>query len=941
MQLADSSQNFYSGIFSDLDIDDKQIESALVGDYNSQKVRALSQKLASEATSYDADVAAGRLLLFDLSRICGKLKIYMKLMKHRLSSSFVTFVQNNFEALEKLLRDNEKFNYNRYTYFAAMSLFNNYLMKPTYGEKPFETPLQLYLRIAIQHWHTHGFERVKQCFEELVGGYYIAASPTMFNSGTKINQLASCFLLRIDDNLKSILYKGVGNAGEISGMNGGLGFGMNDIRCSSIRDDGKSKGIIPFGRLYDSDISCVDQGGKREGAGTAFLRIWHLNVIDFIKARDPLGDHHTRFHKLNTCIWMSDLFMERVDKKGVWTMFCPKKAASLNGLYGYEFEKEYIKLETLAEERDIIFKEMKKKCKEAEIKLIENPTDESVQSEYDDALDAKIEARRNRIDHKTEDAATIRDLIINNQMRASMPYIMNGDTINAKSNQKNIGPIDSSNLCLEIVQATPKGLIASCNLSSMNLSAYVLGYILPASSSANESKENQNVDLQRRLRECFDFLKLGKMTGSVVRNVEQLIDENRYPLDEYSENGELISRGPISTLNFMTRPEGIGVSGYSTAIQGINLIYDEYETEMWNVMTFGCIYFSAVVESVKLSIERGPYPEFKTGEYQEYVGLDGGGEPQYVTRKGSPMSNGVFQFDLWAEEARKLNDLGKLDTTVYDMKDDIPIDPLSWGQTQVTIPLPSGEDLVIEPTWESLREAVMKYGVRHSLLIALMPTASSAQVFDNAESTELPQSNLYTRKTKAGSFTIKNYHMIKDLTAIGCWNDNMLQFISISKGSIKGIIEHILKFPEAFPEAMMFVSQDVGVKAVIKPLVHERLSFLIRKYKTAFEVSQKIVINHAAQRGRYVCQSQSMNIYMVPTIPKLRALHSYSMKKRVKTNMYYLRQPPASEVGDFNVDINIKQSYTLSEGSPGEQSVSGGEMCTREMMESGCSSCSS
>ncbi len=1019
-------------IVKGLNVNVETIHTALKGEYDSNRVKATALALAADLSTYDNSRAAGRLLIFDCTRPCGTVKDYAMFMEPRLHVPTYTFLIDNATALQTAVAAGVASDYEHHDLFSASTMIKTYLMKPTYGEDPWETPQQLYLRVAVFLFATHGLERVLQCYRELSAGLYTPASPSLFNLGTKKPQGSSCFLIKIGDDLYEILYTGVGDCGMISKLNGGLGIGVSDLRHSMIGDVGVSAGIMPALRVYDKSVKYVDQGGKRDGAATVVLRMHHIDAREFIQATDNFMDHQFRFSTLNTCMWMSRLFFKRVEQGGKWTVFCPAKAKALKGLYGHEFEIAYVKMELLAAQREQEFEAASDAAEALRKRVFADPTNADIRTAYMAARMVKINARKARIEHKVYKADDLYDLICDVQIKSGMPYIMHGDSVNAKSNQKNLGTIDQTNLCLEVLERTnarnPDG-IPSCNLHSMNMAAYARDRV---------TVSHTHPDFLKQLREAYDFGLYGRMTGSVVENLEELIDKNYYPLDEHDADGNVTKRGKISSLNFDMRNLGIGVSGWSDAVALMDLAYDDPRTEMWNKLVFACSYFNGMVASIKLAIERGEYYEFRTGSYQQYTGFteerapDGKPRrvPQYVECKGSPLANGQFQFDLWAEEAQYLSDFGELDAKVYNREDDKPMDPLLWGQKPISFTTrmhgAEGMDITItiEPTWAALRAAVMRYGVRHSLLFALMPTASTAQTFRNAESTEAHQANLYTRQVISGNYTVINRHLDRDLTELKCWTPKLIQFLGACKGSVEWLLhyieDHPAEFRHVFEEKTTFMSKgftvtvdkpkaipdtvevevdgdkytealtveqkaaiaactaptitlqvDVGldlnmmgtgtvtlaipakpptevtvthlgieykvpltadhlkqyaeakpgstvslvVSAIVEqfamhPHIRARLTWLIEKYKTMFEISQKVNIRYAAQRGRYVCQSQSLNIYVRdPTKLKLKAIHSYTNKIGLKTGMYYLRQDPAKFTGNFSTDADILRYY--------------------------------
>ncbi|CAH6418437.1 Ribonucleoside-diphosphate reductase large subunit [uncultured virus] len=946
-----------------LNVDAKIVQDALLGEYSSERFKAAALKVAGDLSTYDNMRLGGRMLIYDATRPCGTLTDYVDFMEHRLNKRTAAFISEHVETLEAEVLKHIAGDYEHHDLFSASTLIKTYLMRPTYGEEPWETPQQMFIRVAVQTHYRNGIARVVQCYRELSEAYYTPASPTLFNAGTIRPQMSSCFLVGIKDDLESILYTGVGDSGMISRLNGGLGINANNLRHSMIGDVGMSSGIIPALRVYDKTVKYVDQGGKRDGACTVFLRPHHIDVKDFVEATDNFKDHQFRFSTLNTCLWMSRLFFKRVEQKGKWTVFCPAKAKLLNTLYGYEFDAEYLRMEGQAAKAETAFTVASRIAVLLRAKKMADPKNRELNAQYKKALQDVVLARKARVEHIVYMAEVLYDGMVDIQTRSGMPYIMHGDTANYKSNQKNLGPTDQSNLCLEVIEranaANPDG-IPSCNLSSLNMSAFAKGVVTV---DVNDGK------FFDQLRAAYDFKLYGQMTQSVVQNLEEIIDLNYYPLDEHKtdeKGATTIKRGKISSLNFDMRPLGVGVSGFSDAAYLMDLGFEDPRTEQWNKLAFACQYFNGIVASLRLSIERGEYKEFRTGSYKRYQGVkvvEGVKTPVFEEVKGSPMANGQFQFDLWAEEAQMLADMGDLDEKIYNRADDKPVDPKQWGQEPIefTTQNANGETVTIrvEPTWECLRQLVMRYGMRHSLLFALMPTASTAQIFRNTESTEAPQANLYSRQVISGNYTVLNRHLEKDLTELKCWTPNLIQFLAACKGTIKWLIHYIEDHPTEFrhvfeektrwEEITVSASPDTGATSVeiedkgikytikldtpydstnervtgkqpefkvtverftMKTPVAARLTWLVAKYKTMYEISQKTNIRYSAQRGRYICQSQSLNIYMKdPKKVQMRAIHSYTNKIGVKTGMYYLRQDPGKFCGDFNLHPSIMRYH--------------------------------
>ena len=364
--------------------------------------------------------------------------------------------------------------------------------------------------------------------------------------------------------------------------------------------------------------------------------------------------------------------------------------------------------------------------------------------------------------------------ILESQVETGTPYMLYKDAANSKSNQQNLGTIKSSNLCTEIIEYTAPDEIAVCNLASLALPKYV--------------KEDKS----------FDHDKLFEVTYQATVNLNRIIDENFYPVEDAKKS------------NLRHRPIGLGVQGLADTFILMGLPFESPGAKALNKEIFETLYFAAMTASKDQAIEFGTYE----------------------TYAGSPVSNSIFQYDMW----------GVVPSNRWD--------------------------------WNQLKAEVKKHGVRNSLLLAPMPTASTAQILGNNECFEPYTSNLYTRRVLSGEFIIVNRHLLKDLVKAGLWNRDMRLKIMSANGSIQNISE---------------IPQD------IKDL-----------YKTAWEISQKSILELAADRGAYICQSQSLNIFMEnANFAKLTSMHFYGWEKGLKTGMYYLRTKAATDAIKFTVDQAI------------------------------------
>lgn len=381
--------------------------------------------------------------------------------------------------------------------------------------------------------------------------------------------------------------------------------------------------------------------------------------------------------------------------------------------------------------------------------------------------------------------------VIEAQIEGGEPYICYKDAGNRKTNQNNIGVIKSSNLCAEIFEVSTPDEIAVCNLGSLSLPSYVEG---------------------KKGKRKINHEKLGEIVKTLTRNLNKVIDINFYPIPEAKNS------------NLKHRPIGIGVQGLADVFALMRCAWGSEESYQINKDIFETIYYHAVEASMELAKENGK---------------------PYSTFKGSHLSEGKFQFDLWFDELKEKN---------------------------IEVQAKSGVELYCSDRydWESLRKKVKKYGVNNSLLLSNMPTASTANILGNTECFEPITDNIYKRNTLSGEFIQVNKHLIEDLIELELWDDAIKNSIIMNEGSIQSI---------------------EGIPDEIKAL-----------YKTVWEISQKVIIDMAADRGPFVCQSQSMNIFLAkPTAANLSSMHMYGWGRGLKTGSYYIRGKSAKQAQKVTV----------------------------------------
>jgi len=817
-----------------------QIEE--IGILNTARIRGY------QTENYQNLQVAGRLLIFDLRRhVSPTLLGFFEDIKNRVHGVFYDYVQTHHKRLQVEIDKSIADVYSNNDFFSFSSYKNNYLAKMSFDDEISEIPEYLFMRVAIQLHYEDGVDKVIENYHEFKDSKKTMASPTLFNSCMIKNHLISCFLGKMDDDLESILNTGV-DFGLISKGCGAYGIDASDIRHSEINGGGTSSGLIPWLQIYNATARGCNQEGRRPGSMVVSLRACHIDVEDFIKTVQKIGDRYSTCHNLNISIYANQIFFDRVQTKGKWTLFCPAKTKWLNGIYGEEFANKYIETEKLAEQREAHYQKLQK--------LYDLDKNSKSYEELHSLKLELIEAKKNRIIHKVIEATYLYDLIISVQKMTGMPYLNSADSINYKCNLKNVGYVGNQNLCQEITIPSNSKNLGACNLASISLSYFA------------KNKIDRSIKiLKKALCSAYDFKDLGITSSNTVWDLDNVITYSAYVLDKVID-GKLI-RGKISTPNFRNRPIGMGAQGFDEALYTLDLrIEDDKDyVELLNKMIFACMYWNGMARSVILAIQKGGYETFK----------------------GSPLSEGKFQYDLWNDEF-KLKGPNKFRTEEPKI-----IDPSDWEQS--AIPLPNGD--IILPTWNDLRRCVLKYSVRNSMLIACMPTATSSQILRNTETIEAPNAMLYSRTLGTGNYPVLIRHFVYDFEDLGLWNDITLNYLQVNDGLIKGFDKFLTSNLDKYPK--------FGMENI------ERVKFLIQKYKSMWDISQKYMLKLMADRSRYICHSASLNIYLAnPSPEQLGASHIVANSMGLKTLMYYLRQKSSNTTIKFTVAPELYQLISKS-----------------------------
>jgi ribonucleoside-diphosphate reductase alpha subunit len=719
-------KNLTSGLSENCDSSKiaQQVFSSMYDNITTQEIDILSAEICVGMITSDPDyeILATRIIASNIHKVCpNNFHLAMrKLQKAKIITDEVVEVAQQVKDHIKTDRDFD------FGYFGLKTLEKSYLQRV--DGKLIETPQYLFMRVAIGI-HGKDIPSVLETYDKMSQGFFIHATPTLFNAGTPRPQMSSCFLIANKGDSIDGIYGTLTECAQISKWAGGIGMHIHDIRANKSRirgTNGQSDGIIPMLRVFNATARYVNQAGRRKGSIAVYIEPWHADIMDFLELRLNQGDEEARCRDLFSAMWIPDLFMKRVEEGGNWSLFCPDTAKGLSDCYGEEFEALYTKYE-----------------------------EEGLAT-------------------STVPAADVWKAILKSQTETGTPYMLYKDACNAKSNQKNLGVIKSSNLCTEILEFTDKDETSVCNLASIALPKYV-------------NKETKT----------FDYDKLHEVVKTVTKNLNRVIDRNFYPVETARRS------------NMKHRPIGLGVQGLADVFILCGLPFDCEESRLMNAHIFETMYHASLEASSELAEVEGSYESFE----------------------GSPASQGILQPDMWEGETKF--------SGRYD--------------------------------WDAMRERIKAKGLRNSLLMAPMPTASTAQILGNNECFEPYTTNIYLRRTLAGEFVVVNKHLVEDLKKVGLWSKEMKDLMVKAGGSIQNIID---------------IPEDIK-----------------KLYKTVWEISQKCIIDMAADRGRFIDQSQSMNLFMEsPTMSKLSSMHMYAWKAGLKTGMYYLRSKAKARPIQFSLE---------------------------------------
>ncbi len=792
-------------------------------------------------------------------------------------------VMDNKNKLNDVIDYNSDFVYD---YFGFKTLERAYLLRV--NNKVIERPQHMLMRVSLGI-HMNDFKDALNTYKMMSQKYMTHATPTLFNSGTPRPQLSSCFLLDVEDSISGI-YKSLSDCAMISKWAGGIGLNVHSIRSknSHIRGtNGYSNGLTPMLRVFNNTARYVDQGGgKRNGSFAIYLEPWHSDILNWLDLRKNHGNEEERARDLFYGLWIPDLFMKRVKENGQWTLMCPDQCPGLPEVYGEEFDQLYLQYEY--EGRGV----------------------------------------------NTINAQELWTKILTSQIETGTPYMLYKDACNSKSNQKNLGTIKSSNLCTEIIEFTSPTETAVCNLASISLPKFLdydsekisqtyhiyskknctycqIAKMICKEYNINYIEINLDNDKERveffekiqqqedddsictvpqiflndkRIGNCQDFIdfvgpkfnfnKLIDVVRTVTKNLNKVIDRNFYPTKETLNS------------NKRHRPIGIGVQGLADLYAMLKISFDSPEAKKLNFKIFETIYYAALLESVEITKKR----ESMMIEYKRLLGIilanSNFNKDSFIDLESINNDNKTFLEKISDSKPnliskKEIHDLINLHHILKPIPAELNREkylgsyssfensPLQKGLFQFN--LWNMDENKLSYDWNKLKLDILECGVRNSLLLAPMPTASTSQILGNNECFEPFTSNIYTRRTLAGEFIIVNKYLLNDLINLNLWNKDLKDQILLNDGCIgnlKGIPEYIRNI-----------------------------------YKTVWEIKQKELIDQAVDRGQFICQSQSLNLFLQsPSISQLTSMHFYSWEKGLKTGIYYLRTKSGSSAQKVTID---------------------------------------
>ncbi len=686
----------------------------------------------------------------------------------------------------------------QFDFIGVQNLYDRYLVSEPLaggGKRRMETPQMFWLRVAmgLSLRETDKEEKAVDFYNIYRSKSACSSTPTLFNSGTAHPQLSSCYLLTVDDSIDAITENWT-RFSQLSKWAGGLGCSWTSVRGSGSRihgTNGESGGIVPFLKVSNDIALAVNQGGKRPGALCSYLEVWHLDVEDFLDLRKETGDDRRRTHNMNTCLWVCDLFMKRMElisegklpKDTMWTLFSSNQTPDLPELYGAAFEARYAEYEQMAAAGKIASKQIR------------------VLALWKKMLESLFETGH--------------------------PWITFKDPSNVRSPQDHCGVVHSSNLCTEITLNTSMEEVAVCNLASVNIPQHIL---------ADGS---------------IDIAKLARTVRTLMRMLDNVIDINFYPVEA------------ARTANMRHRPVGLGVMGLQDALYMKRIPFDTVEAVAFNDEIMELIAYLAYDASSDLAAERGAYSSFK----------------------GSKWDRGL-----------------------------LPLDTVSLLEQERGMEIQ--QDRSSRLNWDVLKAKISRQGMRNSNCMAIAPTATISNIMGSTPCIEPSYKHIHTKSNLSGEFVRTNDFLVKDLMALGLWDEEMRSDLKYFDGSVQPI--------ERVPDHLKTL------------------------YKAAFEIEPTWILQAASARQKWIDQSQSTNLFVAVNDARMASfMYREAWKRGLKTT-YYLRTLNKSAIDSSNRERKVATPAPLTASAVAtvaapepEPEMTAAKACSIEAMRNGtiCEAC--
>jgi ribonucleotide reductase alpha subunit len=805
-----------------------------------------------------------------------------KLSKSKLLNKKYLEILNREKDLERIESEIKYESDYDFSIFGLKTLMKSYLLKDNEG-KILERPQQMFMRVALTL--SYNLEDAIKYYHLLREKYASAATPILFNSGAKRQQLSSCILIsNFGDSLEAIndTYKDTSrHSADAAGI--GLCFDNQRSKSSKIAtSNGNAAGVFKNIKVYNELARMFNQQGKRNGSFAMYLSVWHKDIMDIMDIRKNTGKDELRARDVFTAVVINDLFMERLEKDEFWTLFCPNDIIKNGGkplqeVHNQEFRELYSKYES-----DPKFKGVKIKASE------------------------------------------IARAIYDSQIQTGTPYIMYKDVVNRATNHSNIGTVIQSNLCVapETQILTKEGYIeigknegkevevwngeqwSKTKIVKTGENQKLLKVTLSNGKHIWATEYHKWYDWKlRELRttELYEGVTLETFIlpdGMSVKVDVVSVDGERYD-DTYCVNeplkNKVVFNGVLTgnCIEIMQYTDSKTIANCTLSALPVHNFYKngKYDFELLGESAY------IITKALNVVIDKNAYStkrSRKGGLEQRAIGVGLLGladlfakmKIDFGSQESKDISNKIME-TIYFHCIRASNDLAKNQGIVYKYFEGSDFSKGIFQMDYYTDTKLSGMW-----DWDSLRESVKKYGMANSLLTALMPTQSTSNIINATECFEPFYSNIMSRIVIAGEIPIINQYLIEDLEQIGLWTEDVRKAIIMNEGKVYSVSDSVLENP--------------SLKNIVPKILDTIPSDIRRRYRTAFEISQKDIIDMAADRQRFVDQSQSMNLFMdKPTIAKVSSAQMYAFKKGLKTGNYYLKSKSSLIAGMNLTGLNF------------------------------------